>query len=151
MRAIVQRVSHASVKVENEFVGKIKQGLLVLIGFELSDNTADVQWVINKIVNMRLFDDQNQKMNLSLKDVDGELLIVSQFTLHASTKKGNRPSFVKSAPADYAVNLYNQCIDNAKTMMHENKIKTGIFGAVMDVDLCNKGPVTITIDSKNKE
>ena len=95
MRAIVQRVSHASVKVENEFVGKIKQGLLVLLGFELSDNTADVQWVINKIVNMRLFDDQNQKMNLSLKDVDGELLLVSQFTLHASTKKGNRPSFVK--------------------------------------------------------
>ena len=151
MRAIVQRVSHASVKVENEFFGKIKQGLLVLLGFELSDNTADVQWVINKIVNMRLFDDQNQKMNLSLRDVDGELLLVSQFTLHASTKKGNRPSFVKSAPADYAVNLYIQCIDYAKTMMHENKIKTGIFGAMMDVDLCNKGPVTITIDSKNKE
>jgi len=151
MRAIVQRVSHASVKVENEFVGKIKQGLLVLLGFELSDNTADVQWVINKIVNMRLFDDQNQKMNLSLKDVDGELLLVSQFTLHASTKKGNRPSFVKSAPADYAVNLYYECIDYAKTMMHENKIKTGIFGAMMDVNLCNKGPVTITIDSKNKE
>ena len=151
MRAIVQRVSHASVKVENEFVGKIKQGLLVLLGFELSDNTADVQWVINKIVNMRLFDDQNQKMNLSLKDVDGELLLVSQFTLHASTKKGNRPSFVKSAPADYAVNHYNKCIEYAKTMMPKNKIKTGIFGAMMDVDLCNKGPVTITIDSKNKE
>ena len=151
MRAIVQRVSHASVKVENEFIGKIKQGLLVLLGFELSDNTADVQWVINKIVNMRLFDDQNQKMNLSLRDVDGELLLVSQFTLHASTKKGNRPSFVKSAPADYAVNLYNQWLDYAKTMMPKNKIKTGIFGAMMDVDLCNKGPVTITIDSKNKE
>ena len=151
MRGIIQRVSHASVKVENEFVGKIKEGLLVLVGFELSDSTADVQWVINKIVNMRLFDDQNQKMNLSLKDVDGELLLVSQFTLHASTKKGNRPSFVKSAPADYAVTLYNQAIDYAKTMIHENKIQTGIFGAMMDVDLCNKGPVTITLDSKNKE
>jgi len=151
MKAIIQLVNYATVKVENEYVGKIKEGLLVLIGFELSDDKKDIQWVINKIVNMRLFDDQNQKMNLSLKDVDGELLLVSQFTLHASTKKGNRPSFVKSAPADYAVNLYNQCIDYAKTMMHENKIKTGIFGAMMDVDLCNKGPVTITIDSKNKE
>ena len=151
MKAIIQLVNYATVKVENEYVGKIKEGLLVLIGFELSDDKKDIQWVINKIVNMRLFDDQNQKMNLSLKDVDGELLLVSQFTLHASTKKGNRPSFVKSAPADYAVNLYNQCIDYTKTMMHENKIKTGIFGAMMDVDLCNKGPVTIMIDSKNKE
>ena len=103
-----------------------------------------------KIVNMRLFEDQNQKMNLSLKDVGGELLIVSQFTLHASTKKGNRPSFVKSAPADYAVTLYNQAIDYARTMIHENKIQTGIFGAMMDVDLCNKGPVTITLDSKTR-
>ena len=151
MRAIVQRVSHASVKVENEFVGKIREGLLVLIGFEVSDDIADIQWVINKMVNMRLFDDQNQKMNLSLKDVDGELLLVSQFTLHASTKKGNRPSFIKSAPAVYAEKLYNQSINYAKTMMQEKKIKTGIFGAMMDVDLCNKGPVTITIDSKNKE
>lgn len=151
MRAIIQRVSHASVKVENEYVGKIKEGLLVLIGFEISDDISDIRWVINKIVNMRLFDDQHQKMNLSLKDVEGELLLVSQFTLHASTKKGNRPSFVKSAPADYAVTLYNQTIDYSKTMIHENKIQTGIFGAMMDVDLCNKGPVTITIDSKNKE
>ena len=151
MRAIIQRVSYASVKVENEFVGKIRDGLLVLIGFEVSDDTADIQWVINKIVNMRLFDDQNQKMNLSLKDVDGELLLVSQFTLHASTKKGNRPSFIKSAPAVYADKLYNQAINYAKTMMHEKKIKTGIFGAMMEVDLCNTGPVTITLDSKNKE
>jgi D-tyrosyl-tRNA(Tyr) deacylase len=151
MKAIIQRVNHASVKVENEIVGIIKEGLLVLIGFELSDDTADIQWVINKIVNMRLFDDQNQKMNLSLKDVDGELLLVSQFTLHASTKKGNRPSFVKSAPADYAVTLYNQTIGFAKRMIHEKKIQTGTFGAMMDVDLCNKGPVTITLDSKNKE
>ena len=151
MRAIIQRVSHASVQVENEYVGKIKEGLLVLIGFEISDNISDIRWVINKIVNMRLFEDKHQKMNLSLKDVEGELLLVSQFTLHASTKKGNRPSFVKSAPADYAVTLYNQTIDYSKTMIHENKIQTGIFGAMMDVDLCNKGPVTITIDSKNKE
>ena len=151
MRAIVQRVSHASVKVENEFVGKIREGLLVLIGFEVSDDIADIHWVINKIVNMRLFDDQNQKMNLSLKEVGGELLLVSQFTLHASTKRGNRPSFVKSAPADYAVTLYNQTIDFARTMINEKKIQTGIFGAMMDVYLCNKGPVTITLDSKNKE
>ena len=100
---------------------------------------------------MRLFDDQNQKMNLSLKDVEGELLLVSQFTLHASTKKGNRPSFVKSTPADYAITLYNQAVDFAKTKIHEKNIQTGIFGAMMDVNLCNKGPVTITIDSKNKE
>ena len=151
MRAIVQRVSHASVKVENEFVGKIREGLLVLIGFEVSDDIADIHWVINKIVNMRLFDDQNQKMNLSLKEVGGELLLVSQFTLHASTKRGNRPSFVKSAPADYAVTLYNQTIDFARTMINEKKIQTGIFGAMMDVYLCNKGPVTITKKKKNKE
>ena len=151
MRAIIQRVSHASVKVENEFVGKIKEGLLVLIGFEDSDDTTDIQWVMHKIINMRLFDDQNQKMNLSLNDMDGELLLVSQFTLYASTKKGNRPSFVKSAPAEYAVKLYNQTIEYSKTMMHEKKIKTGIFGAMMDIDLCNKGPVTIMLDSKNKE
>lgn len=151
MKAIIQRVNHASVRVENEYVGKIKEGLLVLIGFQVSDDIADIQWVIKKIVNMRLFEDQHQKMNLSLKDVEGELLLVSQFTLHASTKKGNRPSFVKSAPADYAVTLYNQTIDFAKTMIHEKKIQTGIFGAMMDVDLCNKGPVTITLDSKNKE
>ena len=151
MRAIIQRVNHASVKVENEYVGKIKEGLLVLIGFEISDDISDIRWVINKIVNMRLFEDQHQKMNLSLKDVEGELLLVSQFTLHASIKKGNRPSFVKSAPADYAVTVYNQTIDYAKTMIHEKKIQTGIFGAMMDVDLCNKGPVTITLDSKNKE
>ena len=150
MRAIVQRVSHASVKVENEFVGKIREGLLVLIGFEVSDDIADIQWVINKMVNMRLFDDQNQKMNLSLKDVDGDLLLVSQFTLHASTKKGTRPSFIKAARPDHAIPLYENFISEC-SQLSTSKVQTGEFGAIMDVELLNDGPVTIMIDTKNKE
>ena len=115
------------------------------------ETLADIQWVINKIINMRLFDDQNQKMNLSLKDVDGELLLVSQFTLHASTKKGNRPSFLKSTPAEKAILLFNQTIDYAIKLLPNNKVQKGVFGAMMDINLCNSGPVTIILDSKNKE
>ena len=110
MKSVIQRVSHANVKIDDKIVGQIEKGLLVLVGFESSDNLEDIKWSINKIANMRLFEDENQKMNLSMEDVNGELLLVSQFTLHASTKKGNRPSFIKSAPASKAEKLYNEAI-----------------------------------------
>ena len=149
MKSVIQRVSHANVKIDDKIVGQIEKGLLVLVGFESSDNLEDIKWSINKIANMRLFEDENQKMNLSMEDVNGELLIVSQFTLHASTKKGNRPSFIKSAPSPQAEKLYNEAIAYAKTLLTE-KVQTGVFGAMMDISLCNIGPVTIILDSKNK-
>ena len=149
MKSVIQRVSHANVKIDDKIVGQIEKGLLVLVGFESSDNLEDIKWSINKIANMRLFEDENQKMNLSMEDVSGELLLVSQFTLHASTKKGNRPSFVKSAPASKAEKLYNEAIAYAKTLLTK-KVQTGVFGAMMDISLCNSGPVTIILDSKNK-
>ena len=114
MKSVIQRVSHANIKIDDQIVGQIEKGLLVLVGFEISDNLEDIKWSINKIVNMRLFEDENQKMNLSMEDVNGELLLVSQFTLHALTKKGNRPSFIKSAPAPKAEKLYNEAIAYAK-------------------------------------
>ena len=117
MKSVIQRVSHANVKIDEKIVGQIEKGLLVLVGFESSDNLEDIKWSINKIANMRLFEDENQKMNLSMKDVSGELLLVSQFTLHASTKKGNRPSFIKSAPASKAEKLYYEAIAYAKTLL----------------------------------
>ena len=149
MKSVIQRVSHANVKIDGKIVGQIEKGLLVLVGFESSDNLEDIKWSINKIANMRLFEDENQKMNLSMEDVNGELLLVSQFTLHALTKKGNRPSFIKSAPAPKAEKLYNEAIAYAKTLLTK-KVQTGIFGAMMDISLCNSGPVTIILDSKNK-
>ena len=149
MKSVIQRVSHANVKIDDQIVGQIEKGLLVLVGFEISDNLEDIKWSINKIVNMRLFEDENQKMNLSMEDVNGELLLVSQFTLHALTKKGNRPSFIKSAPGPKAEKLYNETIANAKALLME-KVQTGVFGAMMDISLCNSGPVTIILDSKNK-
>ena len=149
MKSVIQRVSHANVKIDDKIVGQIEKGLLVLVGFEISDNLEDIKWSINKIVNMRLFEDENQKMNLSMEDVNGELLLVSQFTLHALTKKGNRPSFTKSAPGPKAEKLYNETIAYAKAILTE-KVQTGVFGAMMDISLCNIGPVTIILDSKNK-
>ena len=149
MKSVIQRVSHANIKIDDQIVGQIEKGLFVLVGFEISDNLEDIKWSINKIVNMRLFEDENQKMNLSMEDVSGELLLVSQFTLHASTKKGNRPSFIKSAPAPKAEKLYNEAIAYAKKLLTE-KVQTGVFGAMMDISLCNSGPVTIILDSKNK-
>ena len=149
MKSVIQRVSHANVKIDDKIVGQIEKGLLVLVGFESSDNLEDIKWSINKIANMRLFEDENQKMNLSMEDVSGELLLVSQFTLHASTKKGNRPSFIKSAPAPKAEKLYNETIAYAKTSLTK-KVQTGVFGAMMDISFCNSGPVTIILDSKNK-
>ncbi|ATA72746.1 MULTISPECIES: D-aminoacyl-tRNA deacylase [Capnocytophaga] len=150
MRAVIQRVSNASVSVSNQSVSSIGQGLLILVGIEDSDTLEDVQWLSAKIVNMRIFDDQNGVMNLSVKDIDGEIITVSQFTLHASTKKGNRPSYIKAAKPIISVPLYEQFVEQLTSDLGKT-IGTGVFGADMQVSLCNDGPVTIIVDTKNKE
>ena len=150
MRVVIQKVKHASVTVNDEITGKIDKGLLIFAGFENEDTKEDLEWMAGKITNMRIFNDENDKMNLSLKDVSGGILIVSQFTLHASTKKGNRPSFIYSADPAVAEKLYTDFIEITEKTSGI-KPETGIFGAMMQVDLCNDGPVTINIDSKNKE
>ena len=149
MRVIIQRVSEASVSIDSQVNAKIKQGLMILVGISTEDNQEDIDWLTQKIINLRVFNDENGKMNLSLLDVKGEVLIVSQFTLFASTKKGNRPSFIQSAKTEIAVPLYEQLIESLKATGIE--IKTGTFGADMKVSLTNDGPVTISMDSKNKE
>lgn len=149
MRAILQRVRNAQVTVENEVIGKINQGLVVLVGFEETDTMEDISWMVAKISAMRIFNDENGKMNLSLEDLDGDILLVSQFTLHASTKKGNRPSFIHAAKPDIAIPLYRQTIHSFELWL-EKKIQTGEFGADMQLSLTNDGPVTISLDSKNK-
>lgn len=151
MRVVIQRVSEASVKVDGATIGQIETGFLVLLGFESDDTEEDVEWISNKIVQMRIFADEEGKMNRSLLDIEGEVLLISQFTLHASTKKGNRPSFIKAARPETAIPLYEATIQNMKTMLGEAKVKTGSFGADMKVALVNDGPVTIAMDSKNKE
>ena len=150
MRCVVQRVSEAFVKVDGKVTGQIEQGLLVLASWEELDLTEDLTWMAGKIVNQRIFSDSDGKMNLSVKDVRGDVLLVSQFTLHASTRKGNRPSFMKAAKPEQAIPLYENFIDLLHNELGKN-IATGIFGADMKVSLLNDGPVTITIDSKNKE
>jgi D-tyrosyl-tRNA(Tyr) deacylase len=150
MKAVIQRVSNASVTIEGKVVASIAQGLLVLLGIVDDDNSEDIQWLTNKIVNLRIFGDEENVMNLSLKDVDGEVIVVSQFTLHANTKKGNRPSYIKAAKPDIAIPLYESFIKQLE-MDLEKKVQTGVFGANMKVDLLNDGPVTIIIDTKNKE
>ncbi|MGO1585696.1 MAG: D-aminoacyl-tRNA deacylase [Mesonia sp.] len=150
MRAILQRVSKASVEIEGVSVSEIKQGLLILLGVEEGDAQEDISWLCRKISNMRIFYDGNKAMNLSLKDVDGEALVVSQFTLHASVKKGNRPSFIKAAKPEVAIPLYEDFIKEMEIQLGKS-IKTGEFGADMQVQLVNDGPVTISIDSKIKE
>jgi len=150
MRAVIQRVSHASVKVNGKIVGSIKNGLLVLLGIEDTDIAEDIEWLSAKIVNLRIFNDANGVMNICIKDVDGDILLVSQFTLHASTKKGNRPSYIKASKPDIAVPLYEQMIMQLEKDLGK-KIQTGIFGADMKVELLNDGPVTILMDTKNKE
>ena len=150
MRAVLQRVSDASVEIDKKIVGSINQGLLVLLGIEDGDGKEDIEWLVNKILSMRIFSDEMGKMNLSVNDIDGDLLIVSQFTLHASTKKGNRPSYIKAARPEIAIPLYEKFI-----MQMDKDIKgdvfSGIFGAYMKVSLENDGPVTIIIDTRNKE
>lgn len=150
MRAVIQRVSEASVTIEGIKVANIRKGLLVLIGFEDSDSNLDRDWLTSKIVNLRIFDDENRVMNLSLKDIDGEMIIVSQFTLQASTKKGNRPSYLKAARPEVAIPLYESFVHQMETELGK-KVQTGKFGADMKVHLLNDGPVTIVIDTKNTE
>lgn len=150
MRVVIQKVKRASVKVNNQIISEIKYGLMILVGYELDDGIEDITWLVNKITNLRIFNDHNNKMNLSLKDTDGEILMVSQFTLHASTKKGNRPSFINSLNPAEANQMYNITIKKLEKSL-EKKIKCGVFGELMDVELINNGPLTITIDSKKKE
>ncbi len=150
MRVVIQRVLEASVVVDEKVVGAINNGLLVLLGIEDADTEEDIHWLSNKIVGLRLFDDAEGVMNLSVKDIEGDILLISQFTLMASTKKGNRPSYIKASKPPIAVPLYEQMIA-ALTNDLGKKVQTGIFGADMKVSLINNGPVTITIDSKNKE
>lgn len=150
MRAIIQRVSHAKVEVNQQLIGSIQQGLLVFLGIEAEDTHEDLAWLGRKIVHMRIFSDENGHMNKSCLDVSGKILVVSQFTLHASTKKGNRPSFIKAAPPAQAEIWYQEFIDYLQKNF-SIKVETGKFGAMMQVSLLNDGPVTIFMDSKNKE
>ncbi len=150
MKAVIQRVSHASVTIEGEKVSEIQSGLLVLVGFEDSDTQEDIQWLSAKIANLRIFGDEDDVMNLSIKDIGGDIIIVSQFTLHASTKKGNRPSYIKASKPDIAIPLYENFISQMEADLGK-KVQTGRFGADMKVALLNDGPVTIVIDTKNKE
>lgn len=150
MRAVIQRVSTASVTVDNKVTGAIQKGLLVLVGIEDADNQEDIQWLSSKIVNLRIFNDENEVMNVSVKDDGGDILLISQFTLHAATKKGNRPSYIKASKPDIAIPLYEQLIVQLQQDLGK-PIYTGIFGADMKVSLLNDGPVTIVIDTKNKE
>ncbi len=150
MRVLLQRVSEAAVKIEEEIVGEIQQGILILVGIEHEDSTEDADWLVQKIVNLRIFSDENEKMNLSTADIGGRFLVISQFTLHASTKKGNRPSFIKAARPEQAIPLYTYFVSELGAIS-ETKIETGNFGSDMKVSLINDGPVTIWMDSKNKE
>tara|TARA_B100000963_G_scaffold274915_1_gene243149 strand:+ start:174 stop:626 length:453 start_codon:yes stop_codon:yes gene_type:complete len=150
MRALIQRVSSASVQIDNKVFSKIGNGLLVLLGIEDEDCHADIEWLSTKISQMRIFDDKNDHKNLSVNDIDGEVLVVSQFTLHASTKKGNRPSYIRASKPDHAVPMYEAFISQMKDKI-QNGVLSGQFGAYMQVDLINNGPVTIWMDSKNRE
>ena len=150
MKAVIQRVSSCSVTIDNKVVADIQKGLLVLVGIEDADNNEDLNWLTAKIANLRIFADENGVMNLSLNEVNGDMIIVSQFTLHALTKKGNRPSYIKAAKPEVAIPLYEAFIAQMETELGK-KVQTGTFGADMKVALLNDGPVTIIIDTKNKE
>ena len=150
MRVIIQRALKASVTIDNKVKSAIKNGLLVLVGIEDADTEEDIKWLAKKIVNLRIFDDENKVPNISIKDIGGDILVVSQFTLHASTKKGNRPSYLKASKADIAIPLYEKFIVQLGSDLNK-KIFTGEFGADMKVELINDGPVTIWIDTKNRE
>ena len=150
MRAVIQRVSEASVTVDRSITGRVGQGLLVLLGIEDADQQEDIEWLSGKIANLRIFNDENGVMNISVKDCGGEILLVSQFTLHASTKKGNRPSYIKASKPDFAIPVYERMIARLESDLGK-PVQRGIFGADMQVALVNDGPVTIIIDSKNRE
>ncbi len=147
---VIQRVRKAAVTIEEKVVGKIDQGFLVLLGIESRDSESDIDWCVSKLINLRVFSDFEGKMNLNLNDISGELLLVSQFTLHASTKKGNRPSFIAAARPEQAIPLYEKFISQVELDLNK-KIQTGIFGADMQVELINDGPVTLIIDSQIRE
>ena len=150
MRVVIQRVANASVTVEAKVVAEIQKGLLVFVGIEEADTQEDLDWLVTKITQLRIFNDENEVMNLSVQDIDGDVLVVSQFTLHAATKKGNRPSYIKAAKPDFAIPMYERFVKALESKLGK-KVPTGIFGADMKVLLLNDGPVTIQIDSKNKE
>jgi D-aminoacyl-tRNA deacylase len=150
MIAVIQRVSEASVKIDGKVSGEISHGLMVLLGIEEADGNEDIDWLVRKIINLRIFNDEEEVMNKSLIDVEGNILLISQFTLQASTKKGNRPSYLKAAKPDVSIPLYKQFIKTTEQELG-HKIETGEFGADMKVSLINDGPVTIVIDSKNKQ
>jgi D-tyrosyl-tRNA(Tyr) deacylase len=150
MKAVIQRVSKASVEINNNIVANINSGLLILIGIEEADLSEDIEWLTSKIANLRIFGDENEVMNLSLKDINGDVIVVSQFTLHALTKKGNRPSYIKAANPDIAFPLYEKFVIQMEQEIGK-KVQTGQFGADMKVSLINDGPVTIIIDTKNRE
>lgn len=150
MRVVLQRVKQASVSVENKVVGEIQHGLMILLGIEEADTNEDIEWLVGKIVQMRIFADENGQMNKSVVDVQGDLLVVSQFTLFAATKKGNRPSFIRAARPETAIPLYDSFLKSCENLLGK-PVKKGIFGADMQVSLINDGPVTICVDSKLKE
>lgn len=150
MRAVIQRVTKASVIIDSKIHSQINKGLLVLLGIEDADTLEDIEWLSGKIVNLRIFNDENGVMNLSIKEINGDLLVVSQFTLHASTKKGNRPSYIKASKPQIAIPMYEKFVLQLNNDLGKS-IYTGVFGADMKVDLCNDGPVTIVIDTKSKE
>ncbi len=150
MRAVIQRVNCATVRIDQQVSGSINRGLLVLLGIEDADTEEDIAWLSSKIVNLRIFNDDQGVMNLSLKEVNGAILLVSQFTLHASTRKGNRPSYIRASKPPVAIPLYEKMIDQLESDLGQ-KIQTGVFGADMQVELINDGPVTIIIDTKQKE
>jgi len=150
MRAVIQRVSKASVTINKSIYSQINEGLLVLLGIEAADTIEDIEWLSNKIVNLRIFNDQNGVMNVSVNEKDGEILLISQFTLHASTRKGNRPSYIKASKPEIAIPIYEKMIKQLSADLGKT-IQTGEFGADMKVELLNDGPVTIVMDTKNKE
>jgi D-tyrosyl-tRNA(Tyr) deacylase len=150
MKVVIQRVSSAYVTIDSKIVAEIPKGLLVLVGIEDADSQEDTNWLCQKIANLRIFGDENDVMNLSVQDIDGEIIVVSQFTLQASTKKGNRPSYIKASKPDVAIPIYEGFVQQLEKELGK-KVQTGVFGADMKVSLLNDGPVTIVIDSKNKE
>jgi D-tyrosyl-tRNA(Tyr) deacylase len=150
MKTVIQRVTRANVNVDEKIIGSIETGLLVLLGIENADTEEDINWLCNKIVNLRIFNDEEAVMNKSILEIGGNILLISQFTLHASTKKGNRPSYIKASKPDFAIPIYEKMITQLENDLNK-KIERGIFGADMKVELLNDGPVTIVIDTKNKE
>lgn len=150
MKIVLQRVSEASVTVDNQKVADIQKGLLILVGIEDADSQEDIDWLTGKIIKMRIFGDENDVMNCSVQDIDGDIIVVSQFTLHASTKKGNRPSYIKASKPEFAIPMYENFVKSLEKEFGK-KVQTGIFGADMKLNLLNDGPVTILIDSKNRD